>query len=165
MLKFSINNQIPDELIEKLSVSQGPRSICSAESGLMNMYIILDNITDNEVSIAAGPMHVIYQHYDGIPFLVMHYDGMSFDMPLFANNSLDGNALNIFFIELHGYILKHIRVLGLSEELMEHINKGIQSIQGLSTEDIYMRAKEIYAKISQNEMLRGGVRYSFTAST
>lgn len=74
-------------------------------------------------------------------------------MPLFANNSLDGNALNIFFIELHGYILKHIRVLGLSEELMEHINKGIQSIQGLSTEDIYMRAKEIYAKISQNEML------------
>lgn len=163
MLKFSINNQIPHELIEKLSVSSGPRSICSAESGLLNVYIILDNITEKEVASVAGPVHIIYQHYDGIPFLAVHYDGMSFDMPLYAN-SIDGNALNIFFIELHGYILKHIRVLGLSEELIENINKGVQSIHGLSTEDIYVRAKKIYTKISQNEMLIGGIRHSFAAS-
>jgi len=161
MLHFQVNKRVPEEFALELNKASGERSFCDTQLGSLNVYIILDGISKSELKEIAEDVHVIYQDF-GIPFLVFKYKNMSFDLPLFSKDGKKiGNALTIYFIELNGYMLKHMRLLGLDEKMTQTINAGIASILEMKKEDIFQFARKIYAQKSPEEMTRGGVRQIF----
>jgi len=166
MLHFQVNKQVPEEFLVELNKSSGERSFCTIINNALSAFVILQGITKDELKSVAEEVHVIYQEFD-IPFLILKYKGMSFDMPLFVHKDDSdeeiGNALTVYFIELSGYVVKHMRLLGLNDDVMRCIRRGIESIKrdGLSRSDIFLKAQKVYSQKTPEEMLRGGVRHIF----
>jgi len=161
MLHFQIGKKVPSEFAKELDKASGERAFCDTQLGALNVYILLDGITKSELKEAAEGLHVIYQDF-GIPFLVLKYKSMSFDLPLFSKNEQPvGNALNIYFIELNSYALKHMRLLGIDEKMTSIINAGIESTLGMEKADILQFARKIYATKTPGDMTKGGARQIF----
>jgi hypothetical protein len=141
----------------------GERAFLSRENTGLTAYIVLNSITKHELNEFKSSVTVIYQNYE-IPFLILKYKTMSYDMPLISSPGANSytNSLTIYIIDLNGYILKDIRLLGLEDKLAKSIQSGYDSISSKSVEEIIYKVQtSIYPKYSYKDMLKGGTRHHF----
>jgi hypothetical protein len=144
-------------------VQYGERAFMNApEAGHVNIYLVLDNLTEEELRSLKGNLSLIVHDYE-IPVLVTSFEGMSFDMPILGNkNRIKGNAITLYVIDLKGYVLKQMRVLGASEELAEAIHEGVLYASKLDKITLMQTLQAVvYPNHTPGEMLKGGVRQRF----
>lgn len=73
-----------------------------------------------------------------------------------------GNVLNITVIDLRNYIVRHIRHMGLSDEVMAAIRSGMAAVEGMDEISLWAIVQNvIYPKHTPDDMLRGGTRQRF----
>lgn len=161
MMIIEKNKQAPRELLDLfLAGPQIERAFCSTDNGGFDVFIILKNITKRELKEIEGDLSVIFQDYE-LPMLILKYKNMSFDLAL-QGKLPDGNAMRIITVEMKEHIIKHSRLLGLSEELTTNIRKGMKFTEGMSAKDIlYNLRNKIFPKYSPKDMCKGGVRQRF----
>jgi len=160
---YSINKQVPEKLLTELQKESGDRAFFNRSNLGLEVFIVMENISKHELKEFKNSLSLIYQDYD-IPFLILKYKKMSFDIPLISNQNVHNNtnSLNIYIIDSQGYILKHMRNLGLENSLANAILSGLDSISMLRQEAImeYIMRK-IYPFYSIQDMLKGGLRQRF----
>lgn len=129
LAKIEVGKPLPEPWYSSLAAVKGERSFCVTNtSGGIDVFVVLDGISAKELDEFKGSLSVIYQDLE-LPFLVLKYAKMSFDMPLLKQEkALSGNALNIYVVELKGFILRSYRVLGLNENITAHIKQGFESV-------------------------------------
>lgn len=156
-----VGEPAPAKLAAELDKAPGERAFCAMNpGGWMDAYIVLDSITSGEAKEFAGSLSVIVQDYE-VPMLVVKYKKMSFDMPLFGTPPC-GNVLNITVIDLRNYIVRHIRHMGLSDEVMAAIRSGMAAVEGMDEISLWAIVQNvIYPKHTPDDMLRGGTRQRF----
>ena len=160
---YSINKQVPKSLLTELQKESGDRVFFNRSDLGLEIFIVMENISKHELKEFRDSFSLIYQNYD-IPFLILKYKKMSFDMPLMPNVNVSSstNSLNVYIIDTHGYVLKHMRNLGLEHTLAKEILIGLDSIATLSKEEIVTHVlNKIYPLYSMKDMLKGGVRQRF----
>jgi len=158
---IQVGKQVPINMLKELNKGSGERAFIVYTKSSMTAFIVLDNITKNEIKNHKGNLTVIYQDYQ-IPFLVLNYKNSSYDMPLSYSGDFLPNKLDIFLIDLNGYVTKHMRSLGLDENITNSIAKGIERVKDMSLEMIFTKAQvSIYPQYSTEEMSKGGVRQVF----
>ena len=158
---FEVGKVVPVTLRNELEKIEGERAFCSLGDGGINIFIVINKITKKELKEFAGSVSVIYQEYE-VPFLILKYQNMSFDMPLRVSGSLGGNAANIYIIDLKGYILKYMRLLGLNETLFSAIKQGVEFSGAMDQPTMWSIIQNtIYPKYSAADMCKGGIRQRF----
>ncbi len=161
--KYEINKIVPSGLLEELKkAGDTERNFLTFNENGITAYIILNKIDKSELKQYNSNLTVIYKDLE-VPFLVLKYKEDSFEFPFFPNESLKiGNALDILFIDLNGYVLKSYRRLGLDMNMLKNITNGIDFVNALSKEQIISIIKnQIYIKYTPEQMHKGGVRQVF----
>ena len=74
-----------------------------------------------------------------------------------TSNAEIGNALSILLVEENGYIVKNIRTIGLSDEIMKILRGGMVTLPEISMYEIL----DIYQNYSQDELFEGGASHFF----
>jgi hypothetical protein len=162
-----VNKQVPASVLKMLSLGKGNRAFDTYRYGTLEIFIVLNNISQQKVREFNGDISVIYQDYK-VPFIILKYKKMSFDIPLvnLIDIDIDKNMLSIFVVDENSYILKNIKLLGLNSELMENISNGYKNIASNSINQMmYTLHNEIYPKLSPNDMCKGGIRQRFLAES
>ena len=158
---IQIGKQVPPQMLKELSKVNGERAFVTYTESSMTAFVVLDGIQKSELKEFKGTVTVIYQDFE-VPMLVLKYKKASFDMPLTYHGDFLPNALNIYLIELNGFIMKQIRVVGLDEEISSAMAKGIEKTKGLSSKEVLTKVSiKIYPFHTAEQMCKGGVRQVF----
>lgn len=125
MVGYMVNSPLPMEEQRTLSKVHGDRAFLDFNNGIMCAYIVMSNIRENEIETASSTVEVKSIFVDEVSFMRLDYKSFDFDMPISHQEHGDkiGNALNIFLVEENGYILKDMRIIGLSDDVMLHIRR------------------------------------------
>jgi len=94
-----VNKQVPVSTLKMLSSEKGDRAFDTYRYGSLEIFIVLNNISKEEVKEFNGNFSIIYQDYQ-IPFIVLKYKKMSFDIPLINLIDFDtsNNMLSIYLL-------------------------------------------------------------------
>lgn len=162
---YTVNRQVPKGLVDYLEKGSGERTFLRITESSINAFIVLNNITKNEIKEFKGDLSVIFQDYE-IPFLTIKYKTISFNMPIInKDKSYWTNILTVFVIDSKGYVLRQQRVLGLEKSLVDKIINGAESAARLSENEITrIVSTRIYPKYSNQDMCKGGIRQRFVSS-
>lgn len=158
-----VNKQVPVSTLKMLSLEKGDRAFDTYRYGSLEIFIVLNNISKEEVKEFNGNFSIIYQDYQ-IPFIVLKYKKMSFDIPLINLIDFDtsNNMLSIYLVDENNHILKSIRTLGLNSELMKNISNGYKNVAFKSKSQRFETVvNDIYPKLSPKDMCKGGIRQRF----
>jgi len=160
--RYKINKQVPPGLLEELKKTNEERTFLTYDGKGITAYIILKDITRNELKQYTSNLTVVYKDLE-IPFLVLKYKENSFDIPIFPNESLEiANKLDILIVDLNGYILKSYRRLGLNMNITNAIAAGINFVNTLTKKQIIsIIQNQIYIKYTPEQMHKGGIRQVF----
>ena len=162
LANFQVGKPLPEPIYSSLAKVKGERAFCSVNAGGgVDVYVVLDGISGKELEEYKGDVSLIYQDYE-LPFLVLKYKNDSFDMPLLRqDNEFFGNALTIHIVELKGFVLKSLRLLGLDEKMATVMKAGFESVLKKADADLLAYMPKIYAKYTAKDMCSGGVRQRF----
>ena len=158
---LQVGKQVPPQMLSELSKVNGERAFVTYTDTSMTAFIVLQDIQKSELKEFKGTLTVIYQDFE-VPMLVLKYKNASFDMPLTYHGDFLPNALNIYIIELNGMILKHIRRVGLDENISSAMAQGIEKTKGLTAEQVLTKVSiKIYPFYTAEQMCKGGIRQVF----
>lgn len=156
-----VGKQVPPQMLKELSKANGERAFVTYTDNAMSAFVVLNGVQKHELKEFKGNLTVIYQDYE-VPFMILKYKNASFDMPLAYHGDFLPNKLNIYIIELNGYIVKHMRVLGLNETISSAMVKGIEKIKDLTLPMMMTKVQvKVYPLHTAEEMCKGGIRQVF----
>lgn len=161
---FETNKPISKELKAVLSIENENISFVNFEKdGRLVAYLTESNINIEKMKKGVS---IIVQDYD-VPFLVIKYDDDTvYSMPILLPDeglSTVKNSLTILAIEKNDYILKNIRTVGLSEEIMKGIVSGLMGISHLKgKEDISIAVNNVRSRYTNTDMCTGGVLHALS---
>ena len=158
---ITVGQQVPPHMLSELQKVNGERAFVTYTDTAMTAFIVLKDIEKFELKEFKGSVTVVYQDYE-VPFLVLKYKKASFDMPLTYHGDFLPNQLNIYVVELNGFVMKHMRVLGLDANISEAMARGIEKTKDLTLPQVMTKVQvKIYPFKSADDMYRGGIRQVF----
>lgn len=158
MLKFSVGNKVPDDFIKSASLINGFDNVRFLISSPMILSLCLNHISPREFDFMAnGKLEVSLCVPDEIPFLVFEFikDDISLSFSSAVTSEMEDencNALNILCIEATGLILKNIRIVGVSPDLIFELKKYIDKLDLTNRASLNQKAKNLLDKYSDEEL-------------
>jgi len=131
MLVFTEGRVLPSEALSLMEEIKGDRAFFSTVDGTSpTIFIVLNNIRDEEIKSFQSDLTLRAATFQNIAFLHTNFSLMSFDMPIvtsFIKDDVDaskiGSALTLVLVEENGYIIKGMRALEMSSDIMYYIHQ------------------------------------------
>lgn len=164
MVGYIVNSSLPIEEQKVLSKVKGDRAFLDFNNGIMCAYIVMNNIQEKEIELASSTMGVKSVFVNGVSFMRLDYGEFDFDIPILyqEKDAIKGNALNIFLVEENGYILRGIRTLGLSDDIMQHIGRCKETPFKSDPIEFQKRVAEIFSNYTTEALFFNGASQVFT---
>lgn len=142
-------------------------------SGGMTLYVVLEDILDKEIKEFSKKITI----YAGLldKFAMLHFDfgnAMSFDIPVLGTNfeqisekELVGNALVMILVDSSKlqkkFICCGLRAVGLSSEITNVIQEGIEKSYKTSTKEVFMEIEKYFRDTKSGDHSKLTIKQAF----
>lgn len=164
MYKFTVGEKMPKDFIQASNLQDGIDLVGLIVSSPMFLSLALNKMTEKEFDfLSNGDIKISLCVVDTIPFLVFNFikdkQGISFASAITSNlEEKNCNALNIFVIEAQGIILKSMRLVGLSQDLIFELQNHLDKLDFTDREKLNTKAYINLMKYTDEELLNFKVK-------
>jgi hypothetical protein len=131
MLVFNEGSILPLEALSLMEEVKGDRAFFSTIDGISpTIFIVLNDIRAEEIKSFQSDLTLRASTFKDIAFLHTNFSLMNFDMPIvtsFIKDDVDaskiGSALTLVLVEENGYIIRGMRALEMSSDIMYYIHQ------------------------------------------